>query len=320
MDGTQILQGTFTSTGLTTIIPIPSGVDWMRIYNLNEAHATNAGRGFEYFWQRGFAQNTSLMWYHPAGDHTVAIDTSTGFTAVDTSVFGASAPVAVTATTNVVAPVISTGTTTGVAVGSIVRLSGLAAVPNICGIDFTVGAVNPGVSITTAYNLATAPGFAGGAGFYRIITPAPWYPRRRTVINITQAAQAVITTSVTNQFTVGQQVRFQVPAACGMTEINGLIGTVVAVAAASFTVNIDTTAFTAFAWPAVALVPFTPAEVVPVGEDTAYALSTIPANNILDDATINTAIIGMSCLGGTTNPMGTAGDVIYWRAGKSVNV
>lgn len=321
--GTIIQQGSFTGTGNAVNLALRSDVDWMQVINMDAIAGNTINKGVRYFWQRGMAINNGVVEYHVAGDQTVSISTSAtlgvpGFILLDTSVTTPSAPIATAVITDVVAPVVSTATTTGITVGSIVRITNDATVPNICGIDFQVGAINPGVTFTVAYNLANSPGAAGTGGFYRIIAPsssaAPWYPKNRTVCNISKAANAVITTTVSNNFTVGQKVRFRVPAVMGMIEMDGLTGTVLTTAAGSFTVNIDSTSFTTFVWPAVGLVPFTPAEVVPVGMDSAVS------SNDLTDATINTSYIGMTLGGGAESPAGENGQTIFWMAGKSENV
>ena len=149
-----------------------------------------------------------------------------------------------------------------------------------------------------------------------------FYPRNRYIAAITQAAQAVITMTVTHNFVIGQAVRIYVDPMYGMVEMNGLIGNIVAVAASTITVDIDSTGFTPFAWPltAVAAAPHTFAQVVPVGEDTAVALAAVPQANILSDATINTGYTGIVLGAGITSPAGTAGDVIRWRATSSFNL
>ncbi len=121
-------------------------------------------------------------------------------------------------------------------------------------------------------------------------------------------------------YTVGQEVRFSTDDLNGMTEINGLSGTVTAVGSTStFTVNIDSSAFTTFTFPVTANPgAYTPAQVVPFGEDTAQALSS--STNILGDATVNTGYIGVKLAYGAAAPAGVNNDVIYWVAGKSFNV
>ena len=65
-----------------------------------------------------------------------------------------------------------------------------------------------------------------------------------TVTGITKAAAAVCTAAAHTRV-VGDVVAFA--AVVGMTEINGLTGVVTAIAAGTFTVNIDSTGFTAYA-------------------------------------------------------------------------
>lgn len=318
MDGTIITQGSFVSNGSARLLPIRSDVDWMRVINYTEAAATAANHGFQYYWQRGMAQGTGLAYYHPAADHTVAVNAlaaNTGFYLYDTSVNAPLAAVVTTGSTNANPPVVTTATTTNlVANQTMVRLSGIAAAPTLCGVDFTVTAVNAGVSFTLP---TLANGVAvGGAGLYRIIPFNPlFYPRNRTVCNITQAVNPTVTTTVAHGLTVGQAVRFVVPAVCGMTQLNELSYTATVLTTPTFntfTMDIDTTGFTAFAWPLIAVSPNSYAQMIPVGE-TAHGLYA----NLLDDATLNTGEIGMILSAGILSPAGSNNDVIYWVAGKS---
>lgn len=323
MDGTIISQGRFTSAGTAQTIQIRSDVDWMEVTNFTETTAQTGNHGVSYRWQRGLATNNGFVTLRNAGATAVDARTSAslgvdGFTLVDTSVATLSAPVAITAISNV--GVVATGNTAGVSVGSIVRLASAVGALQLCGIDFTVTAViaNTSFTIRVPANMVAA-NAPGANAVYRIVGFNPmFYPRRRTILRITQAAQAVITTSVDHGYTVGQDIRIVVPTTSAMTQINNLAGTVVAVTASTFTVAIDSTAFTAFAFPLTAAVPFTPAEATPFGEDTATALQL--AVNVLGDATLNTGFIGMILGAGITSPAGSNGDVVYWTAGKSFSV
>jgi hypothetical protein len=165
---------------------------------------------------------------------------------------------------------------------------------------------------------------AGTTGSWMLIKYDPiFYPRRRFITKITQASLAVVTLSVTHGYKVGQLVRMVVPDAFGMTQMNGLQATIVAVnttttSGNTITLDIDSSSFSAFAFPVTADVPFTYAEVVPMGEDTSYALS--QGADILSDATENTAEIGLLLEAGTLAPAGSASDVIFWTAGSSFSV
>ena len=101
-----------------------------------------------------------------------------------------------------------------------------------------------------------------------------------------------------------------------MVELDGQLVTVTYLTAATFSIDVATTAYTAFTFPLPAAIPYTPASVVPVGID-------IALNTSSDTAFENTGFIGM-VLGTSSDaaialgsPGGTANDVIKWRAGKS---
>ncbi len=373
MDGTIIGQGSFTVPATGAVIQniaIPSGTDWMYVYNYTQAGVAGIGNtGINFYWQRGMAAGTGMVWYKTAaGVAVLSQDTyvSEGFTLLDTSVQVPGNAVALTAISAANPPVVLTATTP--AVGSIVRIINPDNQPQIGGLDFTVTAVNPGVSFTIG-NMTLLNTVASTAGFWRQIPfDTIYYPRRRFVTFVRAATQAVIYLSVTHQFAVGQIVRLSFPGGSPVwgnyAALDGVQATITAVNVAragaepnnagtanNIQVNVDTSAFGAWntfgaglnqPYPSAALVPFTPAAVIPEGEDTAFSLQTplaqAPLNydgsivlgtqpGLLSDATQNLAFIGMSLgLGGNGTALGAqidgpagslAGDVVYWRAGKS---
>lgn len=321
-DNTIGLQGRFTATGNDVVLQIRSDVDWIDVYNYTQIAGTN-NLSTQFYWQRGMDQGTGVRWFKNGGANNLNVTdlaAGDGFTLVDTSSPSLSAAVAITGSTNATQPVYSTANTAGLVTGSIVRLAMPAATntQNLGGYDFEIDTVVANTSFRGRYALATAPGVgANGGATYRIIKyDALFYPRWRFIANISQAANAVITTTVQHGYTAGQQIRLHVPSsAFGMTEIDGLIGNITAVTASTITTDIDSSAFTAFAFPANADVPFTPATVAPVGEtaNDTYA-------NQLDDATRNIGYIGIILAGGDDKPGGGANDVVYWKAGKNFSV
>jgi hypothetical protein len=315
---TVIQQGSFVSTGNNTTLQIRSGVDWIRTYNNTQIIANAVNTGYEFYWQLGMAPGFSLVWMSNAGGtavNLVAVNAG-GFTLVDSSMNQPGPKIATTAITNAANPVVSTGNTAGLSAGSIVRLSGTAAVPNIMGPDFLIDTIVNNTSFRISNALANAPGAVGGAGFYQVIPYDPiYYPTKRYIVNITQAVNGVVTTSVPHGYTVGQTVRLYVPTVFGMTQANNLLVNITAVTPSTFTTNINTTAFSAFVYPGPLTVPFTPAIVVPVGEET----DQFSNPNLLDDATLNTAYIGVLLGGGIDGPAGQIGDTVFWMAGKSFN-
>ena len=89
--------------------------------------------------------------------------------------------------------------------------------------------------------------------------------------------------------------------------MNNLIGEVTAVGTTSITVDIDSSAFTAFAYPtsATAAAGVTWPQVVPVGED----------YTILTDRIYNSDVRGVN-LG--VNVVGADGALVVWRASKTM--
>jgi len=334
-DNTIIQQGAFTSAGTTETLILRSDVDWMKIYNMTTIVGATQWDGVEHYWQRDMAVGDGLVWYHALGSQALSLSSCVvgfngavypGFYPITHDGMNLGAPIAVTAGTNAVLPVYSTANTALLAAGAIVRVYN-SAHTNLGGLDFSVDTIVANTSFRLANALATAPGVvAGAAGFWRYVAPDVgtynlFTPSRRVIANITAANPAVVTTLVDHAYTLGQQVRMQVPAACGMTQMSGLTGTVIAVTASTFSLNIDATGFTAFAFPLPAAVPFTPAEVIPIGE-TPWAPQQLGGLST-GDATDNQGYIGM-VLGSSGavsgSPVGVANDVIYWVAGKSFNV
>jgi hypothetical protein len=219
---------------------------------------------------------------------------------------------------------------------------------------------NTSFTLLTASNpLATAPGAIGGAGFYRVINTNPlYYPARRTVVNITQSATAAtVSTSVEHSLTVGQAVRFRIPAAAGMIQLNTtaanqyMYSTVTSVVDAyNFVIDTNTASFTAFTWPTIVQMPSSFPIVEPIGENTATSLASntaqvplykgLPINNantqVYADSTVNTGYYGMTLGSGglgqilaATNLVGPSGsvawssgnvatgDTMYWVSGKA---
>lgn len=327
MDNTILQQGRFTSTGANVNLQIRSDVDWMKVYNVTQAAASQTTAvGVEYYWQRGFA--TGAKWTYFKSNAAAAANlsqyiTSNGFTLLDTSIQAPGALQAtITAVSNASIPVVTNSGTNGLVAGNVVRLINVAGAHQLDGYDFTVGY---NTLSSTTFSLDYMPQIvAGTTGSWRLIPFNPiFYPSRRRITKITQASQAVITMSVTHGYKVGQAVRIVVPAAFGMVEMNNLLGNITAIdttttSGNTITVDIDSSSFTAFSFPLTAAGAFSPAEVIPVGEDTALALA--DGVDILSDATINQSYIGMQLTGGTNCPGGAASDVMYWVAGKSFSV
>jgi hypothetical protein len=341
MDGMNIQSGTFVSTGVPTILGIRSDLDYMKVINYSVIGTNpNPLQGYQFEWFRGMAAGDAIMTYNTAGALTLqqatiaTVNTISGFTLINqgnsliSPVLGAR--VAFTQTSNANPVVVSTASTVGLVVGSVVILSQAAAnlnVPSILGIPVTVTAV---VANTSFSFVATAPGAVGNAGFYRIVNiQSQFFPTKRFIFSITQGATPTVTTTVNHGYSVGQIVQFNVPSVInGMTQINTLTGTILTTTANAFTININTTAFTAFTFPpstgganpVIGSTSYTPATVQPVGVNTAYVLANttqLAPINPFSDSLFNASVVGIQLGAGVQGPAGVNGNIIYWYATKS---
>lgn len=325
-------QGRFTSAGSAVTIQLRSDLDWMWVKNQTVSYAAGGGTGAEFYWQRGMTQGRGTIYTKTAVTGALAvaqIAANAGFYLVDSSVNLPGPSLALTGITAGNPPVVNTANTASLNNGDVVRIFSTVGALQLAGLDFTIGALIAGTSFTLAYMHQIA-GANPGAGTFRRIPYNPmFYPSTRYITKISQATQAIVTLSVNHSYTIGQVIRFVIPtvtaAAYGMTQLNGLQGTIVAISQAdadgitnTITVDIDTTGFTAFSFPLTAAPGFTPAQVVPVGENSAEAITS--GVDLLGDATFNTGYIGIQLQAGTASPAGVNADVIYWVAGKSVNV
>lgn len=323
-------QGSFTSTGGNVILPIRSDVDYINVYNITQMAASQTTAvGVQYYWQRGFPPGAMIAYFKSnaaAAANLTQYLTSNGFYLIDTTINVPGPSVAFTSITSATPPVVATGSTAGLSSGNIVRLFNVTGGTQLSGRDFTIDTIVTNTSFDLAYmNAGNVAATTGGQ--YRVIPYNPYfYPPTRVIANISQATQAIVTLTVNHTFTVGQSIRFVIPtvstAAYGMTELDGVEATIVAIDQAdadgftnTITVSVDTTGFTAFHWPLTTDPVHSDAQVVPVGQDSGFTL--FAGANYIGDSEVNQGLIGISLTGGASHPAGANNDVIYWVAGKS---
>lgn len=108
-----------------------------------------------------------------------------------------------------------------------------------------------------------------------VAIPSPTYlPASRIIAAITNDSPAAVVTSAGHEFITGEIVRIYIPERYGMNELNHRVGTITVTGDTTFTIDVDTTALTAFSIPATA---FQCAYIVPIGE----------VNSLLSGATQN---------------------------------
>lgn len=108
-----------------------------------------------------------------------------------------------------------------------------------------------------------------------VVTNPAYVPAMRLILTITKSYPATVTTSLdgliagNHGYSTGLIVRFQIPIACGMQQLDGYSGEITVTGLTTFTIALDTTAFDVFAIP---VAPFpvwadTCAQVLPIGEN-----------------------------------------------------
>lgn len=337
MPFTIITGGSFTSTGAGIKIPMPSSADYFVSTNITQMPlAPNPGVVIRAEWYGpkfgvgASAANSGIRWKKTDASNAVLMDSfatataSNGFTYVSSApVVEAQAANAITAIT-AASPGVVTQTNT-YSDGDIIQFYNTTGMLQIAGMNFQISS-----SSAAGYSLiglrAAGFAFAGTAGFTRRISKfAAVEPQFLYVTEITKATQAVVRVSVdpTQYYAVGMKVHFSIPYSFGMTQMNQLTGKIVALSAANYTmtVDVDSSAFTTFAFPTSASSPTSQlfATVAPAGASTQVDPVTLVQSGYnfqFQPFRSGEFTPYMYLSGGAQSPAGAAADVIDWKAYK----
>lgn len=319
------VQGSFTADGNAHILNIPSDCDYMEVENMTRIITPQNGTGVKFRWYYGMVDGYAIQENTDgSGVMTISQVTSNGFTQLNTAdPQTPGAQLSGTAISNAATPIASSSNTGSLANGSIVRLYNIAGGNQFEGMDFSVSSV----TANTSFALTYAPQIVAATTFnYRIIPSQPmFYPRSLYITAISSSGTStVVTLSVTHNLTAGQRVVFSdIESMYGMVEIAGLRGLITAVSTANntVTVDIDSSAFTAFAYPltAAAATAHTQPQLIPFG-DGVDPTNTVTTSSTLAGAKRNLAVRGMLLGGGANGPAGQNGDVIRWKAWKAEQI
>lgn len=338
MPFTIISGDSFTSEGLGVKIPIPSSADYMRTTNVTQMALSGSVcvRG-EWFGPKfgvgASAVNDGLRW-RKDGSHAILIDTfgtataSGGFTYVQSVPFVEPQNAAAITGITAASPAVVSQAAHGYSDGDILQFYSTTGMLQIAGMNFQISTVN--ANDYTLIGLRAA-GFAAAAtaGFTRRISKMlAVEPQFLYITEITQANQAVVRTSVdpTQYYVVGMKVHFSIPYSFGMTQMNQLTGKIVAMSAANYTmtVDIDSSAFTAFAFPASASSPTAPlfATLAPAGASTQFnPVTQVQTGYDFQFQPFRTGQFTpyMFLAGGANSPAGAAADIIDYEFYKFEN-
>lgn len=325
----NVFEGTFVADGTTKYLNLPGTFDHIEVFDYSLFNNT-AGSPMKFEWMKGMPSGSALVWSSGASNAvTSSVIASGGFTLITpTGVPVPGAQLSGSAISAATPPVVSSAGTGALKNGDIVVIYNATGAKEFNGYYFTVDTVTS----NTSFRLPFAPTIVAGTNMnYRIMSSdAQFYPRNRLITAVTTGTSTVVKFSVTHGLTVGQKLVFNVPAIFGMTQLNGLRGTITAVSVANntVTVDIDSSGFTAFAFPltAAAANAYTFAQAIPFGDGidintpliTSATLAGATQNTSFNGVGLGTGVAGVSATGSNgIGPAGASGNVMYWRATKS---
>lgn len=300
------ISGSYTSDGNAREIALPFKPTKFELFNRTQFNSTaTPGVTKRAWWLRGLSSDEAYTVKNTDGAATDESNflSAGGFTFIDPATLSpALVDTAITSISQANPAVVTMSANHNLASGSLIRLINSTAMFQATGFVWQVS-ITGATTFTIPVNSS---GFAAAAsgGTVRRVFPGDYQPERAYITNISQASQAVVSTSFDHGYSVDEAVTVYVPIGWGMTEMNGLRGKIVAVTANTFTVDIDSSAFTAFSFPTSAFVSAGAGlpHVVPIG---------IEKSNALTDATENQSNfvgrLGLAIVGANN-------DVIDWVA------
>ncbi len=329
---TIITGGNFKSTGAGVNIPMPSSADYMEVFNVTQMAQVNPNVVIESRWfgsQFGAgasAADSGIKVVKTTADLT-SVYASGGFTYVSTfPVIEAQSANAITSITQADPAIVSQTNT--YSEDDILQFYNTTGMLQIAGMNFQISSVS-GAGYSLIGLDASAFAAAGTAGFTRRISKyLAVEPQFLYVTSISQAIQAVVRTSVDPSlyYAVGMKIHFSVPYSFGMYQMNQLTGKILSIDPATYemVVDIDSSAFNAFAFPASASSPTAPlfATIAPAGASTQVdPVTGVQTGYNFQFQPFRTGqfVPYMHLAGGAQSPAGANNDQINWIAYKLEN-
>lgn len=321
----HMLEGYFTADGNAKTLNIPCGFDFIEVENVTRIATPQNGTGVKFRYYTGMSAGQAIQ-EQTDGSGVVTINklTSNGFQAITTG--DPQMPglqLSGSAISSASVPVASSSNTGGLSNGGIVMLYNVAGGTQFNGMQFTVDTV----VANTTFRLPYAPQIVAATTFnYRILPNQPeFYPRRLFITKmVSSGASTVVTLSVTHNLTVGQRIVMSlIPSMYGMVQMSQQRGLITAIDLTNntITVDVDSSGFTAFAFPltATAATAHTQPQLIPFG-DGLDASNPLETSSTLAGSTRNTAINGVVLGAGANGPAGQSGDFIVWKSQKAEKV
>lgn len=306
----QVVFGSVTSAGVPFNLDLGFQPSYFHMWNETQATSAANPAVVKQAWTLpGVAINSAYTIRNTAGARTDELNfiTTGGFvpyTGVEEVLEAAQVGTAITQAANAEVTIVAHGYQTG----DIVRIYTTTGMLQYAGLDFVITRTAANTFTLDGGDTAAFLAPATAVTARRVLIGRGFFPGVRTITGITAANPGVVTTATPHGLVTGQRVRLSVTAPFGMVEANGLLVTVTALTATTFSIGVDTMAFTAFAYPtsAVAAAGVTFPIVTPVGE-----ISTVLAGAV-NNASFAGIRVGVSICGANA-------DVIRYRAERAAS-
>lgn len=250
--------GNLVSTGAQQVLPLEFLPDYFVLVNeTNQNSIANPGVVKRALKMPGQADGGAYLTKNTAGAATdeSSVITAGGFYAFDSSQTGLEAAKVITSVSQAASALVTVAAH-GLIVGDIVRFFNVTGMQQIGSMDFEVLTVPTANTFTIPLDSSAFLAAGSGGQIRRHKSRGLFFPQHRYITKITQAAQAVVTTSTAHGYVTGQHVRVNVDATFGMYQINGLLLKVTYLSPTTFSLAVDSTAFSPFAFPVSAAFPF----------------------------------------------------------------
>jgi hypothetical protein len=250
--------GSLISTGAQRVLPLEFIPDYFVLINeTNQSSIANPAVVKRALKMPGQADGGAYLTKNTAGAATdeSSVITSGGFYAFDSSQTGLEASKPITSVSQAASALVTVASHNYI-VGDIIRFFNVTNMQQIGSMDFEILTV-PSVNTFTIPLDSSAFAAAGAGGqVRRHKSRGLFVPKHRYITKITQAAQAVVTTSTAHGYVTGQYVRVNVDASFGMYQINGQLLKATVLSDTTFSLAVDSTLFSPFAFPVSAAFPF----------------------------------------------------------------
>lgn len=341
MPFTIVTQGTFVqpATAVNQIIPLPSGCDYFKTFNVTQNAISGTGSTIIGEWYGGgiYAPGDGINWLksNVGGSDVMNVNTfagsaSQGFTYVQ-SYPQPEAPIVGTVISNANPAVATLPTSNPYQVGDSVVIYNAVDMQQIAGMTFTVSARDATHITLGGLN---ASGFVSAATSF-LVRRVSKYPRVAPpfyyITGITQATQGVVTVSQIHNYKVGQAVEFTLPqnnaTSNGMQQLTNFNQPqskpviITAVTNFTFTINVDTSGYSPFVFQTTAAgYPSVKwATVAPAGQQATFnPITNVQTGYNFLEVPFHSGIFVpyMLVSAGPTSPGGQALDRVMWQAYK----